>query len=108
MTKFGDVIDDIAQVITEHKNGDTDKSYIAKIYGKGRKKLAQKVGEEAVEVAIAATDNDKGEVISESADLIFHLMLLWEKMNVTADDVADKLNSRKGISGLEEKNSRKD
>lgn len=105
--KFEVVIKDLQNVIKDRKDGDASSSYVAKLCSKGVKKIAQKVGEEAVEVAIAATENDKKEVVQESADLLFHLLILWEKMGIDADDIGDELASRAGISGIEEKKNRK-
>jgi phosphoribosyl-ATP pyrophosphohydrolase len=104
---FAKAITDLQTVIKARKDADKDSSYVAKMFDRGRKKIAQKVGEEAVEVAIAAVDKDKKEVITESADLLFHLLLLWEKMGIDADDIGKELQSRSGISGIEEKKTRK-
>ena len=101
-----EILDRLEQVIQSRKGGDAEKSYVAKLFTKGRKKIAQKVGEEGVETALAAVMNDKGEVISESADLLFHMMILWTDMGITPDDIFEELARREGISGIDEKNSR--
>ncbi len=101
-----EILDRLEQVIASRKGGDTDKSYVAKLFKKGRKKIAQKVGEEGVETALAAVMGDKDEVISESADLLFHMMVLWADMGIQPDDIFDELAKREGISGIDEKNSR--
>ena len=101
-----EIIDRLEQVIQSRKGGDTGKSYVAKLFKKGRKKIAQKVGEEGVETALAAVMDDRDEAISESADLLFHMMILWADMGISADDIFDELASREGISGIDEKNSR--
>jgi phosphoribosyl-ATP pyrophosphohydrolase len=74
--------------------------------GKGPAKIAKKVGEEGVEVAIAATQNAKESTVRESADLVFHLMLLWAAMGITPADVMAELERREGVSGIEEKKKR--
>ena len=101
-----EILDRLEQVILSRKGGDADKSYVAKLFTKGRKKIAQKVGEEGVETALAAVMDDKGEVISESADLLFHMMILWTDMGITPDDIFEELARREGISGIDEKNAR--
>ena len=101
-----EILDRLEQVIQSRKGGDAEKSYVAKLFTIGRKKIAQKVGEEGVETALAAVMNDKGEVISESADLLFHMMILWTDMGITPDDIFEELARREGISGIDERNSR--
>ncbi|MAS86957.1 MAG: phosphoribosyl-ATP diphosphatase [Micavibrio sp.] len=86
--------------------GDPKKSYTAKMFKKGRSKMAQKVGEEATELVIEAIRNDKSKAVSESADLMFHLLVLWEDMGIEVTDILKELARREGISGLEEKASR--
>jgi phosphoribosyl-AMP cyclohydrolase / phosphoribosyl-ATP pyrophosphohydrolase len=80
----------IEQRIAEHPEG----SYTAKLYGQGVKRMAQKVGEEGVEVALAAQTGDKAELISESADLLFHLALLLRARDLSLDAVAAELAAR--------------
>ncbi|WP_321394491.1 phosphoribosyl-ATP diphosphatase [Emcibacter sp.] len=106
MMKNTDVLERLAVLMKERKSADPNSSYVASLYGKGRKKIAQKVGEEAVETAIAAVDGSHDEVIAESADLIFHLMVLWADMDIRPEEVYAELARREGISGIEEKKSR--
>ncbi len=106
MMDKAEILDRLEQVIQSRKDGDADKSYVAKLFKKGRQKIAQKVGEEGVETALAAGADNRGEVISESADLLFHLMVLWADMGISADDIFEELARREGISGIDEKNSR--
>ncbi|MBT5072478.1 MAG: phosphoribosyl-ATP diphosphatase [Kordiimonadaceae bacterium] len=106
MTDKQDILKVLAGVIESRKGGDTQKSYVASLFSKGRKKIAQKVGEEAVELCIAAAHNDHEEAISESADLLFHMMVLWSDMGIKAEDVYGELAAREGLSGIEEKKAR--
>lgn len=106
MTEKHDILKKLADVIESRKGGDSDKSYVASLFSKGRKKITQKVGEEAVELCIAATQNDRSEAISESADLLFHMMVLWSDMGISAEDIYNELAAREGLSGIEEKKSR--
>lgn len=100
-------IDTLFAVIESRKGADPETSYTAKLFAKGRKKIAQKVGEEAVETALAAVSETPAAVAAESADLLYHLLVLWAEMGVAPDDVWAELNRRAGVSGIDEKNSRK-
>ena len=100
-------IDTLFAVIESRKGADPDTSYTAKLFAKGRKKIAQKVGEEAVETALAAVSDTPAAVAAESADLLYHLLVLWAETGVAPGDVWAELNRRAGVSGIEEKNSRK-
>jgi phosphoribosyl-ATP pyrophosphohydrolase len=97
----------LQQVITERRHADPQTSYVAALFAKGKNKMARKVAEEALEVALAATTETRKEVISESADLLFHLLVLWEAEGVSLDDVLDELAWREGVSGIDEKANRK-
>ncbi len=81
-------------VLGERKHADPTTSYTASLFAKGTKRIAQKVGEEGVEVALAATVNDKEELINESADLLYHLMVLLQDQEVSLNDVIHQLQSR--------------
>jgi phosphoribosyl-ATP pyrophosphohydrolase/phosphoribosyl-AMP cyclohydrolase len=80
--------------ITDRKNNPSDKSYVASLFAKGINKIAQKVGEEAVETVIEAKDNDKGLFLNESADLLFHLLILLQAKGYALQDVVDVLARR--------------
>lgn len=100
------VLDDIFAVIESRKGADPKSSHTAKLFSKGTEKIAQKVGEEAVEAVIEAMKGDKQGLTSESADLMFHLMVLWADQGVAPADVWAELAKRQGISGIDEKNAR--
>jgi len=93
--------------VAGRKGGDPEKSYTAKLFAKGRKKIAQKLGEEAVETVIAALAESPENVVGESADLLYHLSVLWAEVGVKPEQVWAELAKRQGISGIDEKNSRK-
>ncbi|GHE61783.1 MULTISPECIES: bifunctional phosphoribosyl-AMP cyclohydrolase/phosphoribosyl-ATP diphosphatase HisIE [Roseivirga] len=84
----------LTQVIKERKQLPTDESYVARLFSKGINKVAQKVGEEAVEVVIEAKDNDEKLFLNESADLLFHLMMLLEAKGYTLNEVVSILKER--------------
>lgn len=81
-------------------------SYTASLIQKGQTKASQKLGEEAVETVIAAVSGNKAGVISESADLLYHLMVVWKISDVSLDDVLAELERRTVQSGLQEKAAR--
>ena len=82
-------------------------SYTAKLLSEGLEKCAKKFGEEAIEAVIAAVSRDKKATISESADVIYHLLVLLRASGVTLDEVMQSLERRTAQSGLEEKAARK-
>lgn len=96
----------LEQTIRQRRSADPSTSYVAKLTGRGRGKIAQKVGEEAVETVIAAMTNDREGAIGESADLLFHLLVLLADMGIALDDVCDELDRREGVSGIAEKAAR--
>ncbi|MDB5706900.1 MAG: phosphoribosyl-ATP diphosphatase [Sphingomonas bacterium] len=101
-----DFLDTLEAVIRARKQGDPDTSYVAKLFAKGRAKIAQKLGEEATETVIAAMAGDRAELTGEAADLIFHLLVLLADADVSLDDVRAELRRREGVSGIDEKASR--
>lgn len=84
----------LEQVLANRKGADPDSSYTASLYNRGTKRISQKVGEEGVEVALAATSGDKAELVCESADLIYHLLVLLQDQGLSLSDVTDKLQER--------------
>ncbi len=100
-----DPLDRLAATIRDRRGADPASSYVASLFAKGRPKIAQKLGEEAVETVIAAmAQPDK--IVSEAADLIFHLLVLLADADVTLDDVRAELARREGVSGHTEKAAR--
>ena len=103
----GAVIDRLYETIVARKGADPKTSYSAKLFAKGIEKCAQKLGEEAVETVIAAVAGKPGEVAEESADLLYHLLVVWAASGVKPSDVYAALEKREGTSGIDEKASRK-
>src|ERR1700761_4168129 len=97
------MLDTLYAVVLERRKADPEESYVAKRFKQGTAKIVQKFGEEAVETVIAAMREDKEEVIDESADMIFHWLLLLADVGVTPGEVMAELEKRTGISGLDEK-----
>ena len=92
--------------IASRKGADPAASYSAKLFDSGTEKIAQKLGEEAVETVIAAVAKDRDATIGESADLLYHLLVAWADAGIAPEDVLTELERREGTSGLAEKASR--
>lgn len=105
---MADTLHTLEQTIRARRAADPETSYVAKLTAKGRRKIAQKVGEEATEAVIAALTEDKAALTGEAADLLFHLLVLLADCDVSLDDVLAELDRREGVSGITEKASRKD
>jgi len=101
-----DVVDRLYALIESRRGADPEQSYVARRLRQGTAKIAQKVGEEAVETIIAAIARDRRETIAESADLLFHLLIMWADAGITPDEVRTELSRREGTSGLDEKRKR--
>jgi len=104
MTDF--TLDDLAAIIATRARSGDDGSYTRKLIGKGIAKCAQKLGEEAVEAAIAAVERDHDGLRGEAADLLYHLLVVLEASGVGLDEVMGELASRTGQTGLQEKAAR--
>jgi phosphoribosyl-ATP pyrophosphohydrolase len=96
----------LESTIRERRGADPASSYVASLFTKGRAKIAQKIGEEAVETVIAAMQDDRQATTKEAADLLFHLIVLLADMDIPLADVLAELDAREGVSGLAEKAAR--
>jgi phosphoribosyl-ATP pyrophosphohydrolase len=94
-------------VVQARRSASPDESYVAKMFARGRNKMTQKVGEEATEVVIAALAEGNKATVNESADLLFHLLVLWAEMGITVEEIFEEMQRRETQSGLDEKKSRK-
>jgi phosphoribosyl-ATP pyrophosphohydrolase len=103
---MSDAFDKLFAAIAARRGADPSESYTAKLLAAGVEKCAKKFGEEAIEAVIAAIQKDKTELVKESADVLYHLLVLWAASGVVPGDVYAVLKAREGISGLEEKASR--
>lgn len=92
--------------IEARRSGDPATSYTAALLAAGRARIARKLGEEAVETVIAAMADDRAALTAESADLLFHLLVLWTDAGLEPADIMAELARREGISGHAEKASR--
>ncbi|MEM6049419.1 bifunctional phosphoribosyl-AMP cyclohydrolase/phosphoribosyl-ATP diphosphatase HisIE [Erwinia sp. P7711] len=84
----------LEQLLAERKHADPKSSYTASLYASGTKRIAQKVGEEGVETALAATVNDRHELTNEASDLIYHLLVLLQDQDLNLSTVIDNLRQR--------------
>jgi phosphoribosyl-ATP pyrophosphohydrolase len=103
---MADTLDRLVNTIAARRQAEPGSSYVASLFAKGLPKIAQKVGEEAVESVIAAMAGDAKGLTGEAADLIFHLLVLLEASGVPFSDVLAELDRRDGVSGLDEKAAR--
>jgi phosphoribosyl-ATP pyrophosphohydrolase len=101
-----DIIQSLYKVILDRKANPSENSYTASLMAKGIDKILKKVGEEASELLIAGKGGERQEIVHESADLIFHLLVLLVFHGIEPEEVYAELRRRFGISGIEEKSSR--
>ena len=100
-------IHDLAAIIDARATADGEASYTRKLLDKGAEHCAKKFGEEAIETVIAAVQDDRAHLIAESADVLFHLLVLLKSRGVAIDEVEAALGARTAMSGIEEKAARK-
>lgn len=105
MSRF--TIHDLASIVDARAASGGEASYTRKLLDKGPEHCAKKLGEEAVETVIAGIGEDRAHLIAESADLLFHLLVLLKSRGVKLEEVEAALAARTGMSGLEEKAARK-
>jgi phosphoribosyl-ATP pyrophosphohydrolase len=105
MTK---ILEKLVQVIASRRHGDKEKSWTAKLLSAGPNYCARKFGEEAIELIVASANGNADEIKSEAADVLFHLLVLLESRGISLSEILDILEARQGISGIDEKKSRKD
>lgn len=103
---MSDILTQLEQVLIERKQAAADSSYVASLYHKGLNKILEKVGEEATETILAAKDGEADKIVYETADLLFHSMVMLAHLNIPISDILAELERRFGLSGLEEKAAR--
>lgn len=102
-----DILKRLTATLEARKTAAPDSSYVARLHAKGLDAILKKIGEEATEAVMAAKDGQSEKIIYEVADLWFHTLVLLSHKGLTAQDVLDELARREGVSGIEEKASRK-
>jgi phosphoribosyl-ATP pyrophosphohydrolase len=102
-----DILDQVFEVIEERKKGDASASYVASLFQKGVPKINDKIMEEAEELCEAGCEDDTEHLVKEASDLLFHSLVLLSHKGATLQMVKDEMSKRFGISGHDEKASRK-
>lgn len=100
-------LESLARIIAERARAGGERSYTRKLLDGGAEKCAKKLGEEAMETALAAVSGDKQAVVAESADLLYHLLVVLEAREISLNEVYAELERRTARSGLDEKESRR-
>src|SRR5262245_36967417 len=103
---LGPTLDRLWQVVQSRRGADPQSSYTARLFARGRAKIAQKLGEEAIEAVIEGVGDNSGALVGESADLLYHLLVLWAAAGISPGVVAAELTRREGTSGIAEKRAR--
>ena len=101
-SQLGATLDRLWEVIQSRREADPQSSYTARLFARGRAKIAQKLGEEAVETVIEGVKENPAALVGESADLLYHLLVLWAASGISPTDVALELMRREGTSGIAE------
>lgn len=101
-----DTLARLERTIRDRRSASPDESYVASLAARGLPVIARKLGEEGIETVIAALAGTRQELVSEAADVLFHLLVLLGEKNVPLDEVLSELDRREGTSGLAEKASR--
>ena len=104
--ELGSALDRLWEVIQARRGADPQTSYTARLFSRGRAKIAQKFGEEAIEAVIESVGNNPAALVGESADVLYHLLVLWAAAGVSPDNVAAELSRREGTPGIAEKRAR--
>jgi phosphoribosyl-ATP pyrophosphohydrolase len=103
-----DILQRLTEMLESRKQASPESSYVAKLFSKGEDAILKKIGEEATEVILASKAGDKSHLVYETADLWFHSMVLLAQHGLSANDVMQELARREGLSGIAEKESRKE
>ena len=103
-----DILQRLTETLETRKQALPESSYVAKLFSMGEDAILKKVGEEATEVILASKEGDKTHLVYETADLWFHCMVLLAQHGLSAADVLNELARREGLSGIAEKESRKE
>jgi len=107
MTDLGAALARLWDTIESRRGANADSSYTARLLAGGPVGVARKFGEESLEAIIEAVNGDSAALTRESADVLYHLLVLWAAAGLTPNDVAAELTRREGVSGIEEKRNRR-
>lgn len=101
-----DILHRLSETLASRRNADPTTSYTAKLFAGGPDSILKKIGEESAELIMAAKDGERLPIVRESADLIYHVLVLLAYYDMGIENVSQELRRREGISGIDEKNSR--
>jgi len=101
-----EILERLYEVILQRRDNPTENSYVSSLYGRGLDKILSKIGEEAAETVIAGKGGNPAEVVSETADLIFHVLVLLGHYDLPPSLILEELRKRFGVSGIAEKQNR--
>jgi phosphoribosyl-ATP pyrophosphohydrolase len=107
MTDLGEALDRLWDTIESRRGASADSSYTARLLAAGPVTIVRKFGEESLEAIIEAVNGDSAALTRESADVLYHLLVLWAAVGLTPGDIAAELTRREGVSGIEEKRNRR-
>ena len=105
---MSDILDRLADVVEGRRGGDPQASYVSRLLARGEDAVLKKIGEEATELVMAGKERDKLRIVGETADLWFHCLIMLAHYGLRPSDVLMELRRREGISGIDEKASRKE
>ena len=105
---MADILERLQAAIEARRGADPGASYVAALNAKGLDAILKKIGEEATETVVAAKGGDRQQVVHETADLLFHTLVMLGHQGISLDEVLAELARREGTSGINEKNSRSD
>ncbi len=101
-----DILHQLEAILAARKDASPESSYVAKLNAKGLDAILKKIGEEATETVIAAKSGSREATLHETADLLFHVLVMLGHQGIALDDVLSELRRREGVSGIDEKNAR--
>jgi phosphoribosyl-ATP pyrophosphohydrolase len=99
-------LEQLQQLIQSKKDSDPSLSYTAKLLSQGIEEIQKKFGEESIELIIASNQNNRNNIINETADVLYHLLVLLSEKSISLKEVVEELERRSSMSGLEEKANR--
>ena len=101
-----DILHRLSETLASRRHADPETSYTAKLFANGPDSILKKIGEESAELIMAAKDGKRLNIVWESTDLIFHVLVLLSFYGLSIEDVSQEMRRREGVSGIDEKNSR--
>ena len=101
-----DILHRLSETLASRRHADPETSYTAKLFAGGPDSILKKIGEESTELIMAAKDGKRLNIVRESADLVYHVLVLLAFYGMSIEDVSQEMRRREGISGIDEKNSR--